>query len=136
MKKRIVFWIIGCLIGSIIYACIFRYRIISKPDFIVSTKDLLMYMAVFFFISTVLSLPVLLFLVLRKLWTHQNDQLHVIKLNIIFLIGSVVYLSLLQVIFFKNLQDTIDLILSYGITFLIIINIVLFTKSNYYRKPQ
>ena len=130
MKKRIILWLIGSLIGSVIYALIFKNRIVSTPDFIVSTNDLLVYMVVFFLISLVFSLPVLFFLLFRKLWSGNQKMFRFYRLNSIFIVGCVIYLSLLQFFVVKNYQDTLDLAISYGLSFWLITNILILTKPN------
>lgn len=124
MKRQSLFWVLGCIIGSIIYAIVFRYRVVSIPDFIVSTKDLLIYMVLFFFMSTILTIPILILFLFS-----EKKKMNSIKTNILFLIGSLVYLSILQLFIFKDFQDSIDLFLTYGITFLVIINVLMLDKK-------
>lgn len=123
MKKIIVvlYLLIFCLIGSLIYSVLFTLDLNSEGVFRFNIYDYFIFSGIFFVIAMTLSLPYILICkyILNRIDAHNKS-----KLLLYFLLSFVSYLIIIclgSYFFMKSLFDTIELVFSFGLIGILII---------------
>jgi len=120
MKKNLLVLTVISFAGSVFYSVIFKYRITSRSDFSISIGETILFTLIFLGISLVILLPILLLMLFFNKILEKNDFF--LRMNFVLVLFLIGYVSLLQIVFFKNIKDSLDLICSYGIVSVFILN--------------
>lgn len=113
MKKsndKFYYWILPCILGSLIYTIFFLGEFISEEVFNVFFYDYLIFVLLFSLLSLIVTLPYVLFckLVLLRL---QNSNLYIVLSFIVLMLISYIISFFLM----KSFVEPIFLIASYGL---------------------